>query len=642
MPLTDSDNLVMDSIINRYPRSRSAIMPLLHFAQSKDGYVTPESIEVIAKKLNLESAEVSAVATFYTQYKRGPVGEYHVGVCTNTLCAIMGGDEIFESLKEHLGVENNGVTQDGKVSIEHIECNAACDYAPVVMANWEFYDNQSVDSAKDLVDSMRQGSPIAPTRGPDKLPTWKENSALLAGINDGLANQGVAAGEPTLLGLKIAQSGNKKLTPELTKSYDQKDSFTLDGYRRNGGYKAIEKALNMSPDEVIQAVKDSGLRGRGGAGFPTGMKWGFIPQGDNKEHYFVVNADESEPGTCKDTPLMLANPHVLIEGIIIGSYAIRAKHAFIYVRGEVAHVIRRVQQAIEDAYKAGLLGKNILGKGFDLDLVLHVGAGAYICGEETALLDSLEGFRGQPRLRPPFPAIAGLYARPTVVNNVESVASVPAIINNGAQWFASLGTEKSKGFTLYSLSGHVKNPGQFEAPLGITLRELIDMAGGMRNGNKLKFWTPGGSSTPIFTDEHLDIPLDYEGVAAAGSMLGTKALQIFDETTSVVRAVLRWTEFYKHESCGKCTPCREGTWWLVQILKDLDAGKGEQADLEKLLDLCDNIAGRSFCALADGAASPIISSIKYFREEYLEHLRIGGSPFNPAASSLLTPDGVKV
>jgi NADH-quinone oxidoreductase subunit F len=274
--------------------------------------------------------------------------------------------------------------------------------------------------------------------------------------------------------------------------------------------------------------------------------------------------------------------------------------------------------------------------------VLHVGAGAYICGEETALLDSLEGFRGQPRLRPPFPAIAGLYARPTVVNNVESVASVPAIINNGAQWFASLGTEKSKGFTLYSLSGHVKNPGQFEAPLGITLRELIDMAGGMRNGNKLKFWTPGGSSTPIFTDEHLDIPLDYEGVAAAGSMLGTKALQIFDETTSVVRAVLRWTEFYKHESCGKCTPCREGTWWLVQILKDLDAGKGEQADLEKLLDLCDNIAGRSFCALADGAASPIISSIKYFREEYLEHLRIGGSPFNPAASSLLTSDGVKV
>jgi len=425
-----------------------------------------------------------------------------------------------------------------------------------------------------------------------------------------------------------------KLTPVLSAFWDQEDSFTIDGYKRNGGYKAVAKALDMDPDAIIQLVKDSGLRGRGGAGFPTGMKWGFIPQGDNKEHYLVVNADESEPGTCKDTPLLLANPHVLVEGVIIASYAIRANHAFIYIRGEVTHVIRRVQQAIDDAYKAGLLGKNILGKGFDLELVLHVGAGAYICGEETALLDSLEGFRGQPRLRPPFPAIAGLYARPTVVNNVESIASVPSIIDKGAEWFASMGTEKSKGYTLYSLSGHVNNPGQFEAPLGITLRELIELAGGIRTGHRLKFWTPGGSSTPMFTDEHLDVPLDYEGVAAAGSMLGTKALQIFDETTCVVRAVLRWTEFYKHESCGKCTPCREGTWWLVQALKNLENGEGTPADLDKLLDLCDNIMGRSFCALADGAASPIISSLKYFRQEYLDHLSNGGCPFDPHASTL--------
>jgi NADH-quinone oxidoreductase subunit F len=432
-----------------------------------------------------------------------------------------------------------------------------------------------------------------------------------------------------------------KLTPVLSANWDQKDSFTLEAYKRNGGYTAIAKALSMKPDEVIQTVKDSGLRGRGGAGFPTGNKWGFIPQGDNKEHYFVVNADESEPGTCKDTPLLMANPHVLIEGIIIGSYAIRANHAFIYIRGEVTHVVRRVQQAIEDAYKAGFLGKNILGKGFDLNLVLHVGAGAYICGEETALLDSLEGFRGQPRLRPPFPAIAGLYAKPTVVNNVESVASVPAIINNGVEWFTAMGTEKSKGFTLYSLSGHVNNPGQFEAPLGITLRELLEISGGIRTGHKLKFWTPGGSSTPIFTDAHLDVPLDYEGVSAAGSMLGTKALQIFDETTCIVRAVLRWTEFYKHESCGKCTPCREGTWWLVQVLKDLEAGRGSEADLDKLLDLCDNIMGRSFCALADGAASPIISSLKYFRQEYLDHLAAGKCPFDPMAATLFESVGVK-
>ena len=425
-----------------------------------------------------------------------------------------------------------------------------------------------------------------------------------------------------------------KLSPVLSAHWDEKDSFTIDSYKKHDGYKAAQKALAMDPDAVIQLIKDSGLRGRGGAGFPTGNKWGFIPQNDGKDHYLVVNADESEPGTCKDMPLLLANPHSLIEGMIIASYAIRANHAFIYLRGEVVHVYRRILQAIEDAYKAGHLGKNIGGTGFNLELTLHAGAGAYICGEETALLDSLEGFRGQPRLRPPFPAIAGLYARPTVVNNVESIASVPAIIHNGVEWFQKMGTEKSKGFTLYSLSGHVKNPGQFEAPLGITLREILEMSGGMRDGHQLKFWTPGGSSTPMFTAEHLDTPLDYEGVSGAGSMLGTKALQIFDETTCVVRAVLRWVEFYKHESCGKCTPCREGTWWMVQMLKDLEAGKGTEADLEKLLDLCDNIAGRSFCALADGAVSPVISSIKYFRSEYIDHQRNGGCPFDPAKSTL--------
>jgi NADH-quinone oxidoreductase subunit F len=401
-----------------------------------------------------------------------------------------------------------------------------------------------------------------------------------------------------------------KLAPVLSAHWDEKDSFTIEAYKRHGGYTASAKALAMDPDAVIQLVKDSGLRGRGGAGFPTGMKWGFIPQGDNKDHYLVVNADESEPGTCKDTPLLMANPHVLIEGCIIAAHAIRAKHAFIYIRGEVTHVVRRMNQAIEDAYAAGYLGNGV-------ELVLHVGAGAYICGEETALLDSLEGFRGQPRLRPPFPAIAGLYARPTVVNNVESIASVPAIVANGAEWYQSMGTEKSKGTTLYSLSGHVVNPGQFEAPLGITLREILELSGGMRKGHKLKFWTPGGSSTPLFTDQHLDVPLDYEGVAGAGSMLGTKALQIFDETT-----------------CGKCTPCREGTWWLVQILRDLENGKGSEADLAKLLDLCDNIMGRSFCALGDGATSPITSSIKYFRDEYIAHVTNGACPFDPIASTL--------
>ncbi|WP_139982833.1 NADH-quinone oxidoreductase subunit NuoF [Nocardioides litoris] len=423
------------------------------------------------------------------------------------------------------------------------------------------------------------------------------------------------------------------LTPVLTDDWDAEQSWKLATYESRGGYEALRTALGMAPDDIVAAVKDSGLRGRGGAGFPTGMKWSFIPQDNPKPKYLVVNADESEPGTCKDTPLMMASPHTLVEGVIISSFAIRANHAFIYIRGEILHVIRRVQAAVAEAYAAGHLGKDIHGSGYDLDVVVHAGAGAYICGEETALLEGLEGRRGQPRLRPPFPAVAGLYASPTVINNVESIASVPSIISHGAEWFASMGTEKSKGYGIFSVSGHVERPGQYEAPLGITLRELLEMSGGVRHGHRLKFWTPGGSSTPLLTDEHLDVPLDFEGVAGVGSMLGTRALQVFDETTCVVRAVLRWTEFYKHESCGKCTPCREGTWWLVQTLAALERGEGSEADLDLLLDQCDNILGRSFCALGDGATSPISSSIQFFRDEYLAHLTHGGCPFDPAAST---------
>ncbi|MFD0199282.1 MULTISPECIES: NADH-quinone oxidoreductase subunit NuoF [Saccharothrix] len=407
------------------------------------------------------------------------------------------------------------------------------------------------------------------------------------------------------------------LTPVLTKRWLSPRSWTLKTYEQLEGYTALRKALKAHPDQLIQQCKDSGLRGRGGAGFPTGMKWGFIPQNDGKPHYLVINADEGEPGTCKDIPLMMADPHSLIEGIVITSYAIRANFAAIYVRGEVLHVIRRLHAAVREAYEAGYLGKDILGSGFDLDVVVHAGAGAYICGEETALLDSLEGKRGQPRLKPPFPATAGLYASPTVVNNVETIASVPYIVNGGADWFRTMGRERSPGPKIFSLSGHVERPGQYEAPMGITLRELLDLAGGMKDGIPLKFWTPGGSSTPLFTADHLDVPLDFEGAAEAGSMLGTTALQIFNETVSVPWAVMKWTEFYKHESCGKCTPCREGTYWLVQILQRMVRGEGTASDIDTLLDVCDNILGRSFCALGDGAVSPITSGIKYFKHEFL-------------------------
>ena len=429
------------------------------------------------------------------------------------------------------------------------------------------------------------------------------------------------------------------LTPVLTKRWLTPSSWTLDTYEKLEGYQALRKALSMHPDEIIQVIKDSGLRGRGGAGFPTGMKWGFIPQGDARPHYLVVNADEGEPGTCRDAPLMMADPHALIEGIVIAAYAVRCTEAFIYLRGELVHALRRMEGAIAEAYQAGYLGRDILGSGVNLSLVMHTGAGAYICGEETALLDSLEGYRGQPRLKPPFPATHGLYSAPTVVNNVGTLACVPPIILGGADWWKQMGPERSPGTSIFSLSGRVTRPGQYEAPMGTTLRELLEMAGGIREGHELKFWTPGGSSTPMFTAEHLDVPLDFDSVAAAGSMNGTSALMIFDDSDCVVRATLKWTEFYEHESCGKCTPCREGTYWMVQILERLEDGEGTDEDLATLLDTCDNILGRAFCALGDGATSPITSSIQHFRAEYIAHFEQGGCPFDPAASTLFAPAG---
>jgi NADH-quinone oxidoreductase subunit F len=420
------------------------------------------------------------------------------------------------------------------------------------------------------------------------------------------------------------------LTPVLTKRFGTDQPWKIENYERLDGYTGLRKALGMQPAEIVQLVKDANLRGRGGAGFPTGMKWSFVaepkgaPQGDR---YVVVNADEGEPGTCRDLPLMMNDPHSMVEGIIIACYAIHAARAFVYVRGEAVHAIRRVTAAVEQARARGYLGTNILGSGFDCDITVHAGAGAYICGEETALLDSLEGRRGQPRLKPPFPATNGLYQKPTTVNNVGTLASVPYIVLGGADWFKKMGPEGSPGPCMYSLSGRVKNPGQYEAPMGTTLRELLDMAGGMSRGKALKFWTPGGSSTPLFTDEQLDTPLDFDSAVKAGSMNGTSAVMIFDEDDCVVRAVKKWSDFYAHESCGKCTPCREGTYWYISIYERLENGTGTAEDIETLLDLSDNILGRAFCALGDGATSPVTSSIKYFRDEYVAHVENHGCPY---------------
>ncbi|MFW5934029.1 MAG: NADH-quinone oxidoreductase subunit NuoF [Actinomycetota bacterium] len=400
----------------------------------------------------------------------------------------------------------------------------------------------------------------------------------------------------------------------------------IDVYEQHDGYQGVRVALDMEPARIIELVKEAGLRGRGGAGFPTGLKWSFVAQGTGKPVYVVCNADEGEPGTFKDRPLMELDPHQLVEGMIVAGLALNSEHGFIYLRGEFRHAGRRLSKAIAQAYERGYLGADVMGSGRRYDLTLHRGAGAYICGEETALLDSLEGKRGQPRLRPPFPAAKGLYSCPSTVNNVESIAAVPFILRHGVDWWRQWGTEKSPGPKLMSISGEVERPGNYEFALSTPVRDMIESAGGIKDGRALKFWCPGGSSTPYLTADHADLPYTFEDIAEAGSLLGTGALMVYSEATCIVNATWRFTRFYEHESCGKCTPCREGSYWLSQIYERLEVGMGRMEDLDLLEDLCDNIFGRVFCALGDGMTSPIVSSLKHFRDEYVEHIRMGRCP----------------
>jgi NADH-quinone oxidoreductase subunit F len=413
----------------------------------------------------------------------------------------------------------------------------------------------------------------------------------------------------------------------LTKRFELPDAHTLDGYLRSEGMNGLRKALEMAPADVEQMVKDSGLRGRGGAGFPTGVKWGFCPKDTGKPVYLVVNADEGEPGTFKDSELMERDPFQLIEGILVSAYALKSRRSFIFLRGEYVWPGIRLEEALAEAYAAGWVGRDIQGSGFDHDITLHRAAGAYICGEETALLDALEGRRGQPRLRPPFPAVEGLYACPTAVNNVETIMAVAHIAEHGADWWRQWGPEKSPGTKVFSVSGEVVRPGNYEYPMGAPAREIVEeAAGGMLPDRALKFWTPGGSSTPLLTADHYDIAMDFDSIAAAGSIMGTAAMMMFSDKTSVVEAVLNWTRFYEHESCGKCTPCREGTFWLAQVLERILEGRGVMSDIGLLDEVAGNIFGRSFCALGDGAASPIRSSVKYFRDEYVYLIEHGRQP----------------
>ena len=413
--------------------------------------------------------------------------------------------------------------------------------------------------------------------------------------------------------------------PVLTSHVNEPNSYTLDFYMKNlRGYDGLRKALTLKPNDIIEQVKASGLRGRGGAGFPTGMKWQFVLKDTPKPKYICCNADESEPGTFKDHLLMERNPHLLIEGCAIGCYAIGAKVAYIYIRGEFFHVQQILEAELENAYKAGFLGKNILGSGFDCDVFIHRGAGAYEAGEETALIESLEGKRAQPRLKPPFPAVEGLYNCPTAVNNVETLCNVPLIVLNGPEWFAKLGPEKNGGPKLFCISGHVKTPGVYEASMNTTLRELIyGYAGGVRGDRPLKAIIPGGSSVPLMLPDQLDTPASFDAIQKAGSLLGSAGLIVLDDTVCMVWLAMNLLHFYRHESCGKCTPCREGCDWLYKLLQRLERGEGRDKDLDLLFGVANNIVGKTLCAFGDAAATPVLSTMKLFRHEYEAHVREG-------------------
>jgi NADH-quinone oxidoreductase subunit F len=406
---------------------------------------------------------------------------------------------------------------------------------------------------------------------------------------------------------------------------DERDLTKLAAFREAGGYDALAKARGLEPAAVLDELLGANVRGRGGAGFPMGKKASFLAKGTGKPTYLVVNADESEPGTFKDREIMLRVPHRLIEGCLITAHAIGSHHVFIYIRGEYLAEFDVLRAALDEVREAGLLG--------DVTIVLHRGAGAYICGEETALLESLEGNRGQPRSKPPFPAVAGVYAAPTLVNNVETIATVPAIVERGGDWYASLGVENSAGTRVFSLSGNVVNGGNYELPLGTTLRELIfDLGGGIPDGRALKAVIPGGSSVPVLTAEQIDVGLDFDSMAEAGSMLGSGAVIVIDDRACMVQLGLRVAQFYMHESCGKCTPCREGTRWMVQLLRKLEDGRATQGELDLLLDVCDRILGKCLCPLGDAAAMPIASYVDAFRAEFQEHIDEGRCPYGGESS----------
>jgi NADH-quinone oxidoreductase subunit F len=587
------------TLLERYPVKRSALVPMALYGQDAFGCVSDDLIDEIARRLDLNTLQVSETLSYYSMIRRKPAGKYHVQVCTNVSCMLRGGNELYEFIQKKLEIGNKEVSADGIFSLEEVECIGACTGAPAVQVNYDFYEGLTPARANQLLDQL------------DKELSPAVSAPITGAIHERHPSE----------------------VPVISRLFQVANSHKLDVYLANDGYKGLERALReLTPDQIIDEVKRSNLRGRGGAGFSTGMKWSFVPKQSAKPKYILCNADESEPGTCKDRPLMELAPHQLLEGIVIAGRAVGSNRGYIYIRGEYRYVLDIVDAAIEEAYAGGYLGKNILGSGFDFDVTTHTGAGAYECGEESALMESLEGKRGYPRIRPPFPAVVGLYGSPTVINNVETLAAVPAILHRGAEWYANLGSAKNGGTRLFCISGHVNRPGIYELPMGFNLKKMIeDVAGGLPEGRQLKAVIPGGSSCPLLKADEIDLPMDFDSLAKAGSMLGSGGVVVIDDRTCMVDLARRIMHFYAHESCGWCIPCREGTAWLRKMLDRFHSGGGRAEDIPLLGELSQNMLGKTFCPLGDAAAMPTISIVKKWRNEFEEHLA-GRCPYQPVES----------
>ncbi|HTV60165.1 MAG TPA: NADH-quinone oxidoreductase subunit NuoF [Verrucomicrobiae bacterium] len=584
-------------LVSRYPVKRSALIPMLMYAQDQFGFLSDELLDDIARRLGLNTTQVTETLAYYSMLRRKAAGKYHIQVCTNISCMLRGGNEMYQHVQKRLGIGHKEVSPTGTFSLEEVECIGACTGAPAMQVNYDFYENLDPDKVDAILEQLQEG------KRPKPVPV------ISGALHERLPSE----------------------VPVISKRFGVPNSHKIDVYLKTEGYQALEKALKqMTPDQIIDEVKKSSLRGRGGAGFPTGMKWSFVPKDTAKPKYVLANADESEPGTSKDRPLMEMDPHQLIEGMVIAGRAIGSNQGYIYVRGEYRYIIDILEAAIGEAYAKGYLGRNILGSGFNFELSAHTGAGAYECGEESALMESLEGKRGYPRIKPPFPAVVGLYGCPTIINNAETLSTIPAIIQRGGEWYAGLGTPKNGGTRLYSISGHVNRPGIYELPLGFPLRRLIEeVAGGVRNGKKLKAVVPGGSSCPLLSADEIDVALDYDAVAKIGSMLGSGGTVILDEDTCMVDFARRIMKFYAHESCGWCIPCREGTTWLRKMLDRFHEGGGRSEDISLIGELSQNMLGRTFCPLGDAAAMPTISIVKKWRQEFEDHLH-GKCAYKPA------------